>query len=99
MKICIGNLSPKVTARDVRTLFGAYGKVESAEVVKDVGTGDTRRSGFVLMPSRPEATAAITALQGRNLKGHELDVKEAPPRAPQKPRRARRRKDDRTSPQ
>ncbi len=96
MKICIGNLSPKVTARDLCKLFGAYGLVESTEMVRDDDTGNTLWFGIVLMPSRPEATEAITALQGRYLKGHKLELKEAPPRAPQQPRRGRYRKDDRT---
>jgi len=97
VKIHIGNLSSQVTANDLSILFAAYGKVELAEVVKDPETGASQGVGFVLMPSRPEASAAITALHGRSLKGHKLTVKEAPPRAPQKPRRGRHRKDDRTS--
>ena len=92
MKIYVGNLSPTVTDKNLRRLFATYGKVSSAEVV-DAGTGETPRFGFILMPSRPEARAAISALQGRIHKDHKLEVKEAPPRAPRKPHRERRCKD------
>ena len=95
MKINVGNLSPEVTDAELRSLFAPYGKVESAEVVKEKSTARPTGLGFALMPSRPEATAAITALRGWNLKGRKLTVKEAPPPAPHKPY-PRRRKDDRT---
>jgi len=93
MKINVGNLSPEVTDAELHALFAAYGKVELAQVVMEKRTARPTGFGFVLMPSRPEATAAITALRGWNLKGRKLTVKEAPPR---KPLPRRRRKDDST---
>ena len=53
------------------------GRVESAEMVRDDHTGDTHGFGLALMPSRPEVTSAITALQLRNLKELQLEVKES----------------------
>ena len=92
MKINVGNLSPEVVDAELHALFAAYGKVELARVVTEKNTTRPTGNGFVLMPSRPEATAAITALRGQNLKGRKLTVKESPPRAPQKPIRADARK-------
>lgn len=92
MKIDGGNLSPEVTDAELHALFVPYGKVESAAIVKEKHTARPTGFGFVLMPSRPEATVAITALRGQNLKGRKLTVKESPLRAPQKPIRADARK-------
>ncbi|MBI5868072.1 MAG: RNA-binding protein [candidate division Zixibacteria bacterium] len=79
MKIYVGHLSPEVTDEDLNALFAAYGQVESAEVVKDRYTGNVRGFGFVVMPTKQEAIAAITALQGQDLKGQMLEVNEARP--------------------
>ena len=79
MKIYVGKLSPEVTDGDLHELFTAHGEVESAEVVKDRSSGDSRGFGFVVMPASQEATAAIAALQGQELKGQILNVNEAHP--------------------
>jgi len=79
MKIYVGHLSPDVTDADLNALFAAYGQVESAEVVKDRFTGNVRGFGFVVMPTKQEAIAAITALQGHDLNGQMLEVNEARP--------------------
>jgi RNA recognition motif-containing protein len=79
MKIYVGHLSPDVTDQDLNALFAAHGQVESAEVVKDRFTGNVRGFGFVVMPIKQEAIAAITALQGQDLKGQMLEVNEARP--------------------
>ena len=79
MKIYVGHLSPEVTDEDLNALFAAHGQVESAEVVKDRFTGNVRGFGFVVMPTKQEAIAAITALQGQELKGQMLEVNEARP--------------------
>ena len=97
MKIHVGNVSPEVTEAELHALFASYGKVELAQVVKEKRTARPTGFGFVLMPSRPEAAAALTALQGKSLKGQKLTVKEAPPRTTHKPRPRRHRKDGRTS--
>lgn len=79
MKIYVGHLSPDVTDEDLREAFTAHGEVESAEVVKDRYSGDSRGFGFVVMPGKQEAVAAITALQDQELKGSTIEVNEARP--------------------
>ena len=84
MKIFVGNLSSKVTDADLRKLFSAHGRVESAQVIQDRLAGNPLGVGVVLMPSRPAAVAAIAGLHGYKLKGHILEVKEVrvPPKRP-----------------
>jgi RNA recognition motif-containing protein len=82
MNIYVGNLSFEVTDDDLRQLFSAYGEVESASVVKDRFSGESRGFGFVEMPAKKDADAAIAALNGTEQKGRTITVNEAKPKAP-----------------
>ncbi|MCJ7730273.1 MAG: RNA-binding protein [Sedimentisphaerales bacterium] len=76
----MGNLSRETTEDDLRQAFAAFGQVESASVVKDKFTGESRGFGFVEMPSKAEAQAAIADMNGKDLMGRALNVNEARPR-------------------
>jgi len=80
MNIYVGNLSNDVTDEDLRQQFEEFGQVESATVIKDKFSGESRGFGFVEMPSKEEASAAIAGLQERDLKGRKINVNEARPR-------------------
>ena len=83
MNIYVGNLPSDVTEDELRELFEGFGQVESVNVVKDRFSGQPRGFGFVDMPSRKEATSAIAALNGKNVKGQSIKVDEAQPRNPE----------------
>jgi len=80
MNIYVGNLSRDVTDEDLRQAFEDFGQVESINIIKDKFTGESRGFGFVEMPSKDEAQAAITGLNGKDLKGRALNINEARPR-------------------
>ncbi|MBN2595049.1 MAG: RNA-binding protein [Sedimentisphaerales bacterium] len=80
MNIYVGNLSNEVTDEDLRQEFEEFGQVESANVIKDKFSGESRGFGFVEMPSKEEAMAAISGLEDRELKGKKINVNEARPR-------------------
>ena len=80
MNIYVGNLPPDATEDDLRKAFEAFGQVASAKIVTDKYTGDSRGFGFVEMSDAPEAQAAISGLDGKDLKGNALRVNEARPR-------------------
>ncbi len=80
MNIYVGNLSFSVTEADLREAFSAHGTVDKAAVITDKMTGQSRGFGFVEMPNREEATKAIGALNGTDLKGRALKVNEAQPK-------------------
>ncbi|MCX5645594.1 MAG: RNA-binding protein [Phycisphaerae bacterium] len=82
MNIYVGNLSFEVTDDDLRQLFSAHGEVESASVVKDRFSGESRGFGFVEMPAKKDADAAIAGLNGTDVKGRSITVNEAKPKAP-----------------
>jgi len=81
MNIYVGNLSHEVTEEDLRQAFETFGEVASAKVITDKFSGVSRGFGFVEMPTKAEAQAAITGLNGTELKDQTLTVNEARPRS------------------
>ena len=80
MNIYVGNLPREATEDDLREAFEAFGQVTSAKIITDKFTGDSRGFGFVEMSNNSEAQAAISGLDGKDLKGRTLRVNEARPR-------------------
>lgn len=80
-KLYVGNLGYSTTDADLQQLFGAYGTVQSAQVINDRDTGRSKGFGFVEMNSSAEAEAAIAALNGKEHDGRALKVNEAKPKA------------------
>ena len=77
-RLYVGNLAFAATADDLQELFGQYGSVTAADVIKDRETGRSRGFGFVEMADGGES--AIEALNGSDLQGRTLTVNEAKPR-------------------
>lgn len=80
MNIYVGNLPLEASEEDMREAFSAFGQVTSATLIKDKFSGESRGFGFVEMPGKAEAEAAIAGLNGTDLKGRTLNVNEARPR-------------------
>ncbi|MGA8848757.1 MAG: RNA-binding protein [Dehalococcoidia bacterium] len=80
MNIYIGNLSREVTEDELRKAFEAFGQVTLVNIIKDRYSGESRGFGFIEMPTKTEAQAAITGLNGTSLKERTLSVSEARPR-------------------
>jgi RNA recognition motif-containing protein len=80
MKLYVGNLSFQTTEDNLRDLFAAHGSVTSAQIVMDRETGRSRGFGFVEMPDKSQADAAIAACHGQNFMGRDLTVNEAIPK-------------------
>jgi len=80
MNIYVGNLSSQTTDDDLHKAFEAFGQVESANVIKDKFTGESRGFGFVEMPSKQEAQKAIEEMNGTDLGGRAVNVNEARPK-------------------
>ena len=80
MKIYVGNLSSEVTDEAIREAFVSFGPVNSAIVIKDRYTGQSRGFGFVEMETSSQAQTAIKGLNGKEIMGKEISVSEARPR-------------------
>src|SRR3972149_1469229 len=80
MNIYVGNLAREVTEEDLQEAFKVFGQVTSATIIKDKFSGEPRGFGFIEMPGKAEAQAAIAGMNGKELKGRVLNVNEAQPR-------------------
>lgn len=80
MNIYVGSLSYEVTEEDLQEAFASYGEVVSVKVIKDQYNGKSKGFGFVEMPTRKEADAAIKGLNNSELKGRTIIVNQAKPR-------------------
>ena len=77
MNIFVGNLAYTATDQDLRQLFESYGIVDTINVMTDRETGHPCGFGFVDMPERSAARAAIAGLHGTDLAGSSCTVNEA----------------------
>ena len=79
-KLYVGNLSFQTTSQDLQQLFAQAGTVESASVIEDRDTGQSKGFAFVEMSTEEEAAAAIEQFNGKEVGGRALKVNEARPR-------------------
>lgn len=80
MNVYVGNLSFEVNEDDLQQAFSTFGQVATVNIIKDKFSGESRGFGFVDMPAKAEAEAAIAGLNGTELKGRTITVNEARPR-------------------
>ena len=80
MNIYVGNLSYDATEEDLRSAFSAHGEVSTVSIIMDKMTGRSRGFGFVEMPDKGAAQAAISALNLQEVKGRAITVNEARPK-------------------
>jgi RNA recognition motif-containing protein len=77
MNIYVGNLSFTTTEADLKEAFQAFGEVQTASIIKDKFSGESRGFGFIEMPNKAEAEKAMAMMNGKDLKGRTLKVNEA----------------------
>jgi RNA recognition motif-containing protein len=77
MKIFIANVPHKMDEPELKTMLTQFGQVASVKLVTDAETGKRKGFGFVEMPVKEQAKAAIAALHDKEIYGRKLAVKEA----------------------
>jgi cold-inducible RNA-binding protein len=80
MTLYVGNLSFDTSSEQLQTLFAEAGTVNSANVIEDRDTGQSRGFGFVEMSTKEEGAVAIEKFNGHDLSGRALKVNVAKPR-------------------
>jgi RNA recognition motif-containing protein len=78
--IYVGNLDFSASEDQLRTLFAAYGAVQTVRAVADRDTGEPRGFAFVEMNDDGKARDAIRILNGSFHGGRALIVNEARPK-------------------
>lgn len=76
----VGSLPYSVTNDTLGQLFSQVGPVASVNVIADKYTGRSRGFGFVEMVNEEDAKKAIETLNGHNLEGRPIAIKEALPK-------------------
>lgn len=79
-KLHVGNLGAGVVDADLNQFFAACGTVESAKVITDRLSGQSKGFGFVEMSNDGEALQAVATLNGKDCGGQAVTVAEARPR-------------------
>lgn len=78
-KLYVGNLPYSATEQALTDKFSAHGTVDSAKLITDRDTGQSKGFAFVEMSRDSEANAAIAALNGADYDGRPMKVNEAKP--------------------
>ena len=73
-KLFVGGLAFSTSSQRLQEVFAEAGGVESASVVTDRDTGQSRGFAFVEMASAQEATEAVQKFNGYELDGRRLRV-------------------------
>lgn len=84
MDIYVGNLPYSVNDQALEEIFSQHGTVTSARVIADKFSGQSKGFGFVEMPDKAEAEAAIAATNGQDFDGRSLRVNESQPKPPRR---------------
>ncbi len=77
MRLFVGNLSYNISEAELSEAFGQFGEVSSVKIIVDRDTGRSRGFGFVDMPNADEATKGMNEIDGSELGGRTVAVKEA----------------------
>lgn len=78
-KLYVGNLPFSATEEDIAAKFATCGTVESAKLITDRDTGQSKGFAFVEMSRDSEANSAIAALNGADYDGRPMKVNQAKP--------------------
>jgi RNA recognition motif-containing protein len=76
-RLFVGGLDWRITEAELRAQLEKIGPVADAIVVMDRDTGESRGFGFVTMADRKDAAEAIRRLNGTQLEGRTLVVRQA----------------------
>ena len=80
MKLYVGNLAHNISEDQLRDAFTRFGKPDSARIITDRTSGQSKGFGFVEMTTDEEAQTAIAKLNEYQLGGRALTVNEARPK-------------------
>jgi len=90
-KLFVGSLDYSTTDSQLSEHFATIGKVLSAKVIVDKYTGQGKGFGFVEMETEEIAKEAMNKLDGSQLNGRAIAVKEAKPQEDRNQRNDNRR--------
>ena len=90
MKLYEGGLAYTISDEQLNSLFAELGKVESAVIIKDRDSGQSKGFGFVEMAEMKDGQNAIKTLNGKEVEGRAIVVNQARPQTDRQPSSFRR---------
>jgi RNA recognition motif-containing protein len=99
MELFIANLPHKLEEAELKKMLTQFGQVASVKLPVDPEKGTRKGFGFVEMPVKEQALAAISALNGKEIYGRKIALSESVKKEPerknnfQRPRREYRSND------
>ena len=82
-KLFVGNIPHASSDGELQQWVEAHGfQVDSAQIIRDRSTGQSRGFGFVVLNEEWKVKDAINALNGQRMGGRVLTVNEALPQTP-----------------
>ena len=78
-KLYVGSLPYTWTVEQLESLFAPFGRVSSTAIVSDMVTKKSKGFGFVEMANEESAQKAMGELNGKEIDGRPLTVREAKP--------------------
>ena len=85
MKLFIANVPHKLEEKELKTMLTQFGQVASVKLLTDKETGKRKGFGFIEMPVKEQAKAAITALNEKEVYGRKIALSEAAEKESEKP--------------
>lgn len=77
MKLFVKNIHPDINELALEGIFAVHGEILSTKIIYDRADWSSKEFGFVEFEKKADALKAIEALNGKELKGKALEVKEA----------------------
>ncbi|MFH0808321.1 MAG: RNA-binding protein [archaeon] len=82
MKLYVGNLPWSIDESKLKKIFGAFGAITEAVLIKDKFSGRSKGFGFVTFENDADAQKAIAEMHEKDVDGRPLTVSEAKPMVP-----------------
>ena len=77
MKIFVKNIERSINELILESLFKPYGEIVSTKIIYDRITWESKGFGFIEFEKKADAEKAIEAMNGKEIKGKNLEVMEA----------------------
>jgi len=77
MKLFVKNIHPDINEAALESLFAVYGEILSTKIIYDRADWSSKGFGFVEFEKKADALKAIETLNGKEIRGKALEVKEA----------------------
>ena len=77
MKLFVKNIHKDVNEAELEGIFAVHGEILSTKIIYDRADWSSKGFGFVEFEKKADALKAIEAMNGKELKGKPLEVKEA----------------------